>query len=243
MKRLGSIIGILCGAAIIALLCHTFLFSLFTVPQSDKEPVFLQGDRVLVDRRAYGLRVPFCCLFGYHRWGRGIPRNGDWAVFNNPLVQNGAQPDTSTLCLGRILACPGDTVWMGREGRVGRSRDYVRGHIWPIPVPARGAYIQVAPWAAPLYQQTLDRHEVDSLRLPQAEDFETIQQGSVVSVRFTRNYYWISSGSEEDLFDSRTFGFVPEEFFLGRVNHVLYSIDPALPLHKAFRSERFFSPI
>ena len=39
---------------------RTFLFTLFTVSQTDKQPVFLEGDRVLADRWAYGFRVTDC---------------------------------------------------------------------------------------------------------------------------------------------------------------------------------------
>ena len=243
LRRFVSLLGVCCGAVMIAFFFRTFLFTLFTVPQTDKQPVFLQGDRVLVDRWAYGLRFPNTSLFGYHRWGKGIPRNGDWAVFNSPLVEHGALPDTSALCMGMVMACPGDTVWMGRDGKVGRFRDYACGRIWPIAVPARGAYVQVAPWAARIYQQTLDLHETDSANLLPATSFESIQNGNPIRVRFSRNYYWISSGSEDNLFDSRTFGFVPEEFFLGKVRNVFYSIQPDAPWQKAWRSDRFLLPI
>lgn len=243
MRRFVSLLCVLCGAAIIALFCRTFLFTLFTVSQTDKQPVFWEGDRVLADRWAYGFRVPYSSLFGYHRWGKGIPRNGDWAVFNCPLVQRGALPDTSALFLGQIMACPGDTVWMGRDGRVGRCRNYAQGQIWPIPVPARGALVQVAPWAARIYQQTFDLHEPDSVCLLPADSFESIQNGSQIRVRFSRNYYWVSSGNEDNVSDSRSFGFVPEEFFLGRVRNVFYSIQPDAQWRQAWRSDRFLLPI
>lgn len=216
---------------------------LFTVPRPCADSLLLQGDRVLVDRWAYGYRLPGSNLWGYHRLGGGVPKAGEWVVFNHPLVQRGALPDTSRLCFGRVLACPGDTVWMGRGGRVSRRRDYVRGHIWPIPVPARGAYIEVAPWAARIYQFTQDMHEADSASLRWPDSYETILHSRKMYVRFSRNYYWLSSGNEEDLLDSRSFGFVPEEFFLGRASRVLYSVRPDVPWYKCLRPKRYFSPL
>lgn len=243
LRKVGSLLWVLCGAVIIVLFCRSFVCMLFTVPTADKEPFFKQGDRVLVDRWSYGFRAPFSTRFGYHKWGKGFPQNGDWAVFNYPLVHHSELPDTSALCLGQVMASPGDTIWMGREGKVGRCRDYVRGHIWPIPVPAKGAYIQVMPWANRIYRMTMEMHEAEAVDLMPSDSFEAIQEGGNTCVRFSRNYYWISSGSEENVFDSRTFGFVPEEFFMGKARCVLYSIQPAKEWKEAWRKDRFCSPL
>ena len=43
-----------------------------------------QGERILVDKWSYGLRLPFMKLWGYHRWADSPVPKEDILVFNNP---------------------------------------------------------------------------------------------------------------------------------------------------------------
>jgi len=212
-------------------------FAILTIPQDGEVPTLLRGDRVLVNRWSYGYRLPFARWGGYHRFlQRNQPSCGDWVAFNNPAVERAALPDTSDLYVGRILACPGDTIWMGQQGRVSPYRDYVRGCIWPLMVPAKGSHVHISPWVRDLYELTIHRFESTELKKPSegnGNDF----------YRFHRNYYWVISGDESNFFDSRTFGFVPEEFVLGRVETVLFSLDADLPWVYRLRRSRLFIPV
>ena len=130
---------------------------------------------------------------------------------------------------------------MGQQGRVSSCRDYARGCIWPLMVPAKGSYVRISPWVSDLYKLTIERFEQDkptTKNQPSGKD-------SLQSVlhRFHHNYYWVISGDESNFFDSRTFGFVPEEFVLGRVETVLYSLDASQPFTRRLRRGRIFVPV
>ena len=43
-----------------------------------------RGERILVNKWSYGLRLPFMSLWGYHRWTDKPVRKDDILVFNNP---------------------------------------------------------------------------------------------------------------------------------------------------------------
>ena len=96
--------------------------TIYTVEGNGLAPVFLAGDRVLVNRWSYGLRVG-CTngLFNYGRiWRRPIER-GDIVAFENP--QN-----TNEVLICRCTALPGDTVSHQGEtlvvpGRVNCAKD------------------------------------------------------------------------------------------------------------------------
>ncbi len=45
-----------------------------------------QGERILVNKWSYGLRVPLMSLFSYHRWCERSVRQQDVVVFNNPAA-------------------------------------------------------------------------------------------------------------------------------------------------------------
>ncbi len=218
------------GVCAVVALCRMCWATLVEVPHSNMQPSFLAGDRLLVDRWRCGLRAPFMAFHGYRRWGRQRPAKGDWVVFNMPVEGN--RPDTSALCVGRVMGCPGDTVWMGARGRVSSHRSYAGGCIWPVAVPAARSYVQLCRWNAGIYHQTIRMHEPDSVA--------HIQADASPYFRFGRNYYWVESGSDTSFFDSRVFGFVPEECLVGSVVRVAFSLHPDLPLHRAWRRNRFF---
>lgn len=227
---------------VLVLLLRTCVFAILTIPQDGEVPTLLQGDRVLVNRWSYGLRRPFARWGGYHRYfKRNIPTSGDWIAFNNPAVERGALPDTSELYVGHILACPGDTIWMGQQGRVSICRDYTRGCIWPLMVPAEGSHVCISPWVRDLYKLTIERFEPNKVKMRE----DSFREDSLQSVfyQFHHNYYWVISGDESNFFDSRTFGFVPEEFILGRVETVLYSLNTSQPLNRRLRRNRIFIPV
>ena len=69
------------------------------VPSGSMNPTIVEGDRILVDKAAYGLRVPFTT----RRMTRGSdPQRGDIAIF--------ASPEDGTTLVKRIVGLPGDTI-------------------------------------------------------------------------------------------------------------------------------------
>lgn len=234
VKRVFSVAALLLTVFLVTAFTRYCLYSVLIVPDTGHEPSLLQGDRLLVSRWAYGWRRTFGT---YHRYRVRFPRHGDWVAFNTPNVEVGALPDTSSLCIGKILAMPGDTIWMGRGGKVSLHRDYLKGCIWPLIVPARGSFVRFNSWDSELYARTIERHEQDSTKF--AGDQLYINGKVSDFYRFHRDYFWIQSGNDSNVNDSRSFGFVPFEFLLGQVQTVLYSFDPQLPLIYRFRRDRF----
>lgn len=233
MKRVFSILLFLLAVIFFTAFCRLFFVSIATIPDKGQAPTLLQGDRVIIDLRSYGW-LPFT---QERRWSRqDAPRRGEWAAFHSPLVERNARPDTSALFIGQILAVPGDTVWMGKNGRIANHRSYSTGCVWPLPIPAKGTHVKLNAWNMTLYQQMINRHEPDTATI--SDEIFLINENYNEYYRFHRDYYWISSGSEENIMDSRTFGLVPKEFFVGKVNSVLYSFDPEKPLWQSWRRKR-----
>jgi signal peptidase I len=71
----------------------------YYVPSGSMEYSLLPGDRVLVDKTAYGFRVPFTTI---DLIGARHPARGDIAVFDSPR--------DGTLLIKRIVAIGGDLV-------------------------------------------------------------------------------------------------------------------------------------
>ena len=93
------------AVALLLMLCFRALaFSICTVEGSGLAPTLLPGDRVLVNRWSYGLRVGGeGGVFSYGRIGRQAVRRGDIVAFEHP-----ENPRQLLLC--RCKALPGDTI-------------------------------------------------------------------------------------------------------------------------------------
>ncbi|MCR4921781.1 MAG: S26 family signal peptidase [Bacteroidaceae bacterium] len=230
---------ILCLLVLLAvtLLVRVSVCRMLTIPHDGEAPTLVRGDRVLVNLWSYGLRRPCSRWGGYRRYATRMPKRGDWMVFNSPAIEGGALPDTSSLCIGCILACPGDTIWMGPRGHISATRHYGLGCIWPIVVPARGTRVHITPWNRPLYALTASRFVAQDA-LPAFE-----QLGEEEIFRSDRDYFWLISGNEANLNDSRSLGLVPMEHVVGKAVSIVYSFDPSRPWWKAWRRARTFRPV
>ena len=78
----------------------------YVVPSGSMEHTLYPGDRVLVDKRAYGMRVPFTGIELFK--GKAVGR-GDVVIFDSPL--------DGTRLIKRIVGVAGDRVSV-RDGRV-----------------------------------------------------------------------------------------------------------------------------
>ena len=72
------------GAVVVVLLLRGFAFTSYLIPSTGMENSIFQGERILVNKWSYGLRVPFMSLFSYHRWCESPVQRQDIVVFNNP---------------------------------------------------------------------------------------------------------------------------------------------------------------
>lgn len=78
----------------------------YMVPTGSMQPTLMPGDRVLVDMRAYGLRLP---ITHARVLGQGLPSRGEVAVFESP--------ESGDRLIKRVVALGGDRVEV-REGHL-----------------------------------------------------------------------------------------------------------------------------
>jgi signal peptidase I len=89
----------------------------YHVPSGSMERTLFPGDRVVVDKRAYGFRVPFTLA----RLGSGpAPMRGDVVVFDSPA--------DGTRLIKRVVAIAGDLVEV-KDGRVSISGSPQAGNL------------------------------------------------------------------------------------------------------------------
>lgn len=89
-------------AVILALIIRSFVLQAFQIPSGSMIPTFLEGDRVLVSKFAYGIRNPL----NNKVWVEtGRPERWDVVVFIYPV-----EPDKDFV--KRVVGLPGETIGM-----------------------------------------------------------------------------------------------------------------------------------
>lgn len=100
-------------AAALVVLIKVFAFTSCTIPSTGMENSLLRGERVIVNKWSYGLRLPLMGMTGYHRLAaRGVER-GDIVLFNNPAGKGTI--DRRELFINRCIGLPGDTLMLNGQ--------------------------------------------------------------------------------------------------------------------------------
>lgn len=108
-------------AAALVVLIKVFAFTSCTIPSTGMENSLLRGERVIVNKWSYGLRLPLMGMTGYHRLAaRGVER-GDIVLFNNPAGKGTI--DRRELFINRCIGLPSDTLML--NGQLIQTRDQV----------------------------------------------------------------------------------------------------------------------
>jgi len=99
--------------SLIAMLAfRSLVATIYTVEGEGLAPIFLAGDRVMVNRWSYGLRTGSDNgLFSYGRLCRQQVEVGDFIAYEDPRDSS-----DQTILFGRCQALPGDTVYY--DGRL-----------------------------------------------------------------------------------------------------------------------------
>ncbi len=99
-------------AVIVVLLVRTFAFTSCTIPSTGMENSLYPGEQALVEKWAYGFRVPFFLW----RWASRRAERGDIVLFNNPSpLSLRTMVGNRELFIGRCVGVPGDTLQLDSE--------------------------------------------------------------------------------------------------------------------------------
>jgi signal peptidase I len=108
--------------ALIVLLVRSFIFEPFRIPSDSMMPTLLDGDFIVVNKFAFGLRLP---ALGTKILNIGEPQRGDVVVFHFP-------PDPAVNYIKRLAGLPGDHVEIVSDQLI------INGQ--PVPLQSDGRY-------------------------------------------------------------------------------------------------------
>ncbi len=195
------------------------------VPTGSMKPSILEGDRVLVNKLAYDLKVPFT------RW-----QLSQWAHPERGEIVTFASPRDGRLLIKRVIGIPGDTISM-RNNQL-----YIDGQ--------RATYDELDAELGIIQQLDLyQRHRhafffevYGGIRYPvMVRPATPTHYSSFAPVRIPEGFYMMLGDNRDNSADSRIIGLISRELIMGRAHTVAFSIDSDdyyLP-----RSGRFILPL
>lgn len=192
------------------------------VPTGSMKPTILEGDRVVVNKVAYDLKVPFTTL---HLAQWADPQRGDIVVCYSPA--------DGIRLVKRVVGVPGDRIAM-RNAQLfinGVSANYKplsQVVVAQLPATER-SYCEFA--SEEVQGRSHAVMAIPAIDARRSFDEIIIPAGS----------YFMMGDNRDNSKDSRYFGCVKRDQILGRVSTVAFSLDPAA--HHLPRAGRYLSAL
>jgi signal peptidase I len=217
--------------AVIVLLVRSFIFEPFRIPSDSMMPTLLDGDFIIVNKYAYGLRLP---VIDQKLVSIGEPQRGDVVVFHYP-------PDPAVNFIKRLVGLPGDHV------RITADQLIINGV--PVPLQADGRYDDGCYHNMRLSTELLGSHRHQTLSCLTPDEI-VAAPGSSCNRRLERNYeciepripgardhsdkdeievppgqYLMIGDNRDNSYDGRYWGFVPEDHLVGKATRIWFNWD------------------
>ena len=197
----------------IVLIFRSFLFEPFRIPSGSMLPTLLVGDFILVNKFAYGLRLP---VLNNKVVDIGLPERGDVAVFRYP-------EDPRQDYIKRVIGLPGDII------AVRNKRLYINGEL--VQTEPLGAYVSG--------RSTLKRQRELLFDAPHDILLNIRKPGQSERWQVPEGHYFVMGDNRDNSSDSRVWKYVPEENLVGKAVLIWMSWDGDSGRLLPFNWERF----
>lgn len=187
------------------------------VPTGSMKPTIQEGDRVVVNKLAYDLKVPFTTI-ELLKWGD--PKRGDIVVLFSPA--------DGVRLVKRVIGVPGDRIYM-RENQL-----YVNGkaaEVRPI-----GMTMDREQGSTMLLEENLAGRMHEVMFTPQIPALRSF--GPVI---VPQGFYFVMGDNRDNSNDSRFIGLIARKRIVGKATAVAFSLDRSR--YFAPRLDRFFHAI
>ena len=244
LKKIISILFTFLGLLVFV---KIFIAESFSVASGSMMPTIQIGDRIIVNKTLLGARIINPYSNKHNRivrlYGLGKIEPDDVILFNIPFVNDissGIYMDYGTYYCKRVLGTPGDRIgaadghcWNDRVLRpigVVQEQEKLRWmfdsvFIWrqcydviplsrpgwniknwgPLIVPAKGLTLPLDDFTRQLYCQVIEYETGEPL------------DDTITEYTFQQDYYFAVGDNAMDSYDSRYWGFIPEDFIIGIV--------------------------
>ncbi len=212
---------------LIVLLLRTFVAEPFRIPSGSMMPTLDVGDFILVNKFAYGLRLP---VSNTKVVSIGEPKRGDVVVFRWPgytcheadgKVVHGGDPECTTPVprqnwIKRVIGLPGDTIQVHDSQIVINGKPVIADEVGPFKGnPARTDDNLLMSYNATIWNEHLGNVTHLIARMPERGPTPPIPNSRVPSV-VPQGCYLVMGDDRENSEDSRYWGCMPETALAGK---------------------------
>lgn len=196
---------------LVVLVLRSFVAEPFRIPSASMMPTLLVGDFILVNKFAYGLRLP---VLETRVLDLGRPERGEVAVFRYP-------PEPDKDYIKRVIGLPGDhVVYRDKTLHINGERvdqSVIRQY---EPRPVDRQQDRVRPGSV-LLEESLDGETYRVLEGPGNGNVGRLDMTAGVVV--PDGHYLMMGDNRDNSLDGRHWGFVPESHLRGRAMFVWFS--------------------
>ncbi|MEP6483462.1 MAG: signal peptidase I [Rudaea sp.] len=188
---------------LIVLLFRSFVAEPFKIPSGSMMPTLLVGDFILVNKFAYGMRLP---VIGTKVLPIGEPQRGDVFVFRYPNPEHDPKKEGIDY-IKRVIGLPGDEITYRNKTL------YINGT--QVPQTSLGPFIGSGDEG-----RKMAGAELHDEMLPGSEhkvlESNMLMAGREGTWRVPAGHYFAMGDNRDNSEDSRYWGFVPEQNVVGR---------------------------
>ena len=191
----------------------------YSVPSGSMQPTIQVGDRIVVNKIAYDLRLPFT---GVTLISIDTPQRGEIVVFESEAAD--------LRLIKRIVGLPGDVVSMHNEVITinGQQLSYVSSS--KITLPQGSPVVTTATESLGTIQHQVNIDNSASNRL-----------SSFAAITVPAGHYLVLGDNRRHSADSRVYGFVPHHELRGKATAIAFSVD--YDNYYMPRAQRFFQDL
>ncbi|MHB1057201.1 MAG: signal peptidase I [Rhodanobacter sp.] len=214
---------------LVVLLLRSFVAEPFRIPSGSMMPTLDVGDFILVNKFAYGLRMP---AFNNEFFGTGEPKRGDVVVFRFPgyLCQDGGKlvrsgdmscadphaPVPSQNWIKRVIGLPGDSIEVHGAELLVNGQPVTADEIGPyVGNPQRSVDQIMLNMGATVWTEHLGKVNHMIARMPAYTTPNSIPNDRVPS-KVPQGCYLVMGDNRNDSLDSRWWGCMPEHNLAGK---------------------------
>lgn len=202
---------------LIVFLLRSFLVEPFKIPSGSMVPTLVVGDFILVNKFAYGIRIP---LINKKIIGIGEPTRGDVMVFRFP-------EDTSLDYIKRVVGIPGDRIVYANKkvfiNGIEQPQKRIADYLHPERVHYSRQFLEkLGEVEHALLVEEDASPAIPFLRpFPFRENCTYNNEGMACTV--PPGHYFMMGDNRDNSADSRVWGFVPDENIVGKAFFIWFN--------------------
>ena len=188
------------------LVLRSFLVEPFRIPSESMVPTLLKGDFILVNKFAYGLRLP---VLNTRIAGAGRPERGDVVVFRYPL-------EPAVAYIKRVVGLPGDRLEYRDKQLFINGQPAARQPLADATDPGYRRFEEYLGTVAHAIQVQADSRWGMGMLWSGLQARREADGGIVWQYQVPPGHYFMMGDNRDNSSDSRVWGPLPEENLIGK---------------------------